>query len=438
MESALSEHRFEVSGGLSLVVTRELTAVVVDGWVEKEEVGAGTYIFAFAEDDDFVEIRARLRHPNSKNEFHRAFNELYNLMAGLLEAGCRVRVEGAWAEKMPQGHWTRPLALRPIFQHNLPPQERLPDLAPERVEEAVRDLPGRQNYTNLGERGFRHANGIVMTVLTSKAHRIAERSPLSCRLMTDYFDRGPLPASGWGEVWIGYWGHLGRGLPAALHIFPEEIGLVSDVQVNRYRVVDRDTLKDLSVLDFGSGPPLLYDRDQWLSFAKQCGDRGDYAMALRCCHQAGLCAGAGDEVAKEIAHWKEWQAYVPSEPVESGPLTFRGMEDLIDLIGFGERLRSIAEDIAWEIHDAESYRRQTQLLANILSYPVVTGHELLAAGVTPKVMEWLGLGSGPIAPPARYDTLFQLRLGEWIVWGTVCSGYMLVREEPQVLYKVAL
>ena len=73
----MSEHRFEVRGGLSLVVIRELTAVVTDGLVEKEEVGEGNFLFAFAQRADCVEIHAR---------------------------------------------------------HNLPPEERLPELSPEDVE----------------------------------------------------------------------------------------------------------------------------------------------------------------------------------------------------------------------------------------------------------------------------------------------------------------
>lgn len=423
----MTHHRFEVRGGLSLLVTRELTAVVTDGLVEKEEVGEGTFLFSFTQQPDHVEIQARLRHPQSETPFHRAFTPLFNLMAGLLEAGCQVRIEGPWAEKLPNGPPTQTtLALRPIFQHNLPPQERLPDLKPEDVEQAVRDLPQR-------------TTGIPMVVLRNKAHRIEGREPLSSRLMTDYFDQGPVPARSWGEVWIGYWVRLGQGRPAALHIFPYEVALVSDVQVHRYRIADRSTLKDLSVLDFGQGPPLLHKPEMWLRFAEQCGERCDYVTALRCCEQARLCATPEEQarVAEETAHWKEWQAYVP-EPQGQGPdLTFRGLDDLIARVGHAELLNSMAEEIGWELLDAESYRRQPGLLGNRLNYPVLTGQQLLAAGVTPRVLEWLGLGSGPIAPPARYPNLFEIRCGNWTLWGTVASAYLLIREEPTVLYKMS-
>lgn len=422
------------------MVTRELTAVVVDGWVEKDEVGEGTFIFSFCQRADHVEILARPRHPNSPEQRFRAFTPLYNLMAGLFEAGCQVRVEGAWAEKLPGGQPSaRPLALRPIFQHNLPPAERSPDLEPARVEEAVRDLPGRVNYTHEGDRGFRHANGVLMRVLTSKAHRIADYQPLSCRLMTDYFDQGPRLVSSWGELWIGYWSHLGRGLPAALHFFPEEVGLVSDVEVHRYRVADPATLKDLAVLDFGQGPPLLYNCDNWLGFAKQSGDRRDYSMALRCCELARRCASPAEQVKVDeaVAHWKEWQAYIP-RPQEEGPeVTIRSLADLVELIGFADRLQPLSEEIAWEIYEAESYHRQPRLLDPRLNYPGVSGRELLAAGVTPRVMKWLGLGT-TIEPPACYPTLFQIGCGEWVLWGTVASGYILLREEPLVLYKMSM
>ena len=431
------EHCFKV-GGAGLVFVRELCAVVVDGWVEKELVEQGSFIFAFDQQADHVLIQARPRHPG-QTEFFRGFTPLYNLMAGLLEAGCRVSVEGAWAEKLPQGQCSaRELALRPIFQHNLAPQERLPELAPALIEEAVADLPGRKNYRLEGDRGFRHENGILMSVLTNKAHRIAERSPLSAGLMTDYFDRGPRPASSWGEVWMGYWVRLGQGRPAGLHIFPQEIGLISDVEVHRYAIADVSTLNDLSVLDFGQGRPLLHDSGTWLGFAGQCGERRDYEMALRCCELARACARPEEQarVAEEVAHWKDWQAYV-AEPVDpGGPVVFRSTADLIELVGFADRLGSLSDSIAWEIYDAESYRRQTQLLDNLLDYPGLTGRELLAAGVTPRVMEWLGLGSGAIPPPARYPGIFQIRCGEWMIWGTVSSGYMFVREEPLVLYKV--
>lgn len=432
-------HRFEVSGGLSLIVVRELTAVVVGGWVEEEEVGEGTFLFSFCQRHQVVEIHARLRHPNSRHEFYRAFNPLYNLMAGLLEAGCRVQVEGEWAALMPTGHFSgRPLAVRPIFQHQLPPLDRAPDLDPAQVEEAVRDLPGRKNYQREAEREWRHANGIKIYALNRKAHRLFGSEPLSCRLMTDYFQKGPLPASSWGEVWVGYWVGLGSGRPAALHLFPEEVGLVSDVSVHRYAIADRSTLRDLSVLDFGSGPPLLHPCETWLKFATQCGQRADYAMALRCCEQAGLCALPGQEdlVARETAHWQEWQAYRPAS-AEPGPkLKIRSLTDLIDLIGFEKQLRDLAEDVDWEIQEAHDYRRQPQLLTHRLSYPVVTGKELLAAGVTPRVLDRLGLGYGPIPPPARYETIFQLRLGGWLLWGTVESATILLAEEPLVLYKL--
>ncbi len=435
------EHRFEVRGGLGLVVARELAAVVVGGWVEKEEVGEGSFIFSFAERSSCVEIRARLRHPQSPPERFRGLTPLYNLMAGLLEAGCQVRAEGVWAEKLPKGQATpRTLALRPIFQHNLPPEERHPELSLARVEEAVRDLPGRVDYTHEGDRVFRHANGIAMQVLTSKAHRIAWSEPPSCRLMTDYFDQGPRPVSSWGELWMGYWVNLGRGLPAALHLFPEEVGLVSDVYVHRYRVADRSTLQNFSELNFGQGPPLLYSPDNWLGFARQCGDRGDYVMALRCCELARKCgrSEAADRIAVAEAHWRDWQAYI-SQIQEAGPeISIRSLADLIDVVGFADRLRLISEEIAWEIYDAESYRRPTRLLDHLLDYPVRTGRELLAAGVTPRVMKWLGLGEGGIAPPERYQTIFQLRCGEWTLWGTVISGYMFIREEPLVLYKMSM
>lgn len=64
--------------------------------------------------------------------------------------------------------------------------------------------------------------------------------------------------------------------------------------------------------------------------------------------------------------------------------------------------------------------------------------KLLEARVTPKVIGWLGLGSGPIPPPAGYETIFQYRCGQWSLWGTVYSGYLLIPEEPTVLYKAAV
>jgi hypothetical protein len=437
----VSQHRFEVRGGLSLLVIQELAAVVTDGLVEQEEVGEGTFLFSFVQLPDCVEIQARLRHPQSETPFYRAFNPLFNLMAGLLEAGCQVRVEGPWADKLPNGVSNQPtLALRSIFQHNLTPEERLPDLTPADVEQAVLDLPTRSNYTHRGDREFCHSNGIVMLVLFNKAHRIDGREPLSCRLMTDYFDQGPLPAGSWGEVWIGYWVRLGQGRPFALHIFPDEIALVSDIQVHRYRIEDRSTLRDLSVLDFGKGPPLLHKAEAWLGFAEQCGERSDYQMALRCCEQARLCASPQEaaRVAEETAHWEEWQAYLPQSQPQGAEPVFASLDDLIAIVGHGEQLKALADEIAWELHEAESYRRQPRSLAHVLEYPVVTGHQLLAAGVTPRTLDWLGLGSGPIARPARYNTIFQIGCGDWTIWGTVPSGYLLLREDPSVLYRISM
>ena len=437
----MSEHLFEIAGPLSLFFARELTAVVVDGWVRDEEVTQAIFNFSFAQQGERLEIRACLRHPNSKEPFSRAFTPLYNLMAGLLEAGCQVRVQGDWAQKLPAGQPSpRPLALRAIFQHNLPPSERLPDLNPAQIEEAVTDLPSRHNFTLVGEREFRHANGLSLTVLTDQSHQISGRRPPSSRLMTDSFDRGPRLASSWGEVWIGHRDHRNQGRPAAVHIFPEEIGLVSDVEVYRYRIADRSTLRDLARLDFGQGPPLLHPFDTWLDFARTCGDLGDYALALGCCELAAGCASPEQQarLTQELARWREWQAYVPQAAESGGSVVVRGLNDLVELVGCEERLRAIADSIAWELREAESYHRQPGLLKNLLDYPQLTGRQLLEAGVTPKVMEWLGLGSGPIPPPARYETIFQYRCGHSTLWGTVCSGYLLIPEEPSVLYKAAL
>ena len=162
-------------------------------------------------------------------------------------------------------------------------------------------------------------------------------------------------------------------------------------------------------------------------------------MALRCCEMARRCASPAEQVKVDeaVAHWKEWQAYLHRPQPEGPELTFRSLADLIELIGFAERLRPLSEEIAWEIYEAESYRRPPRLLEHLLNYPGLSGRELLAAGVTPRVMKWLGLGQ-IIEAPAGYPTLFQIRCGEWTLWGTVASGYMLLREEPLVLYKMSM
>lgn len=447
----MNEHCLQILGGLSLTVVREAAAVFVDGWVEKEEVDQGAFLFRFAEIEGGVAITSRMRHPKSIYPMPELLTPMYNLVAGFWEAGCDVVASGAWPEKLPgQGRLIQPgerpqLALRPIFQHQLPPEERSVSLAPADIEAMVRDLATYRGFREErrvgGRRYLRHATGIQVEALKGRVHRIGERRPSSTGRMLDYFGRGVLPARSWGEVWMGYWVTRGCGRPEAVHVFPEEVALVHDFMVTRYRVEDRSTLNDFAALNFGSGVPLLYGVEAWLTFARNCGDRGDYAMALRCCQQGQLTAANEVErarVEQDAARWREWQAYAanPPAPVEAGPAPqIKSLQDLIEVVGCGERLSALAEEIRWEIYEAEAYHRPVRDLSNHFRYPCVTGRELLEAGFKPTVLGWLGLGSEPIAPPARYERIFAVPCGHWMVWGTVQSGYFVLREDPTVLYR---
>lgn len=484
------DHTIRVRSALGLPVVMEAAAMFVDALVDGRTVGESTFLFEFDESgNDEVLITARLRHPTSENPVRKALTPIYNLMAGFYRAGADVVVAGELAEVLPgRGALEHdPAGPRPaggitqIFEDHLSPVEKTPPVNPALLEEVFHALADVRDFASrLDDPHFRtlfpasgkdhrddatyyltHRDGLQFVALVKDdavyAHGIHAHVPLSARLQFDFFDVTPRAARTWGEVWVNH-SHGGRfARLGALEILPDEIALVHDIQIVRYRVDDRASLADLTDLGFGPGRSRVYSASVWLAIAEQYGENQRYQIALRCAEQAALVAESAEQAAladQEIDRWQGWLTFTAqqaagSERPERKPASI-SRQPLAALLArltpfCAARLKQVCDTIQLEHWDSHDSHRRVQALREIrevgpggigflLTYPRLTGQTLLDALVTPQALAHLGYRFEVIPPPVVLDDIFTIQCGDTVIWGSVESQRLIVRDDPNLVY----
>lgn len=488
-----ADHVIRVIGGLPVSAVIEATCIWVDGFVERSGVSSMHFMLdVMSGGEGTAIVTARLRHPQSENPIRKVLTPLYNLMAGFHKAGADVLVEGPLAGLLPgagrlqhdPAHRPPIVGIPPIFQDHLPPGQRLPPLEPAWLAEifAMLNAEGpfeaaaksddfrrafptvRRDPQSQGTFQLTHRSGTEVVVLTKggkvDSHAVEGRQPHSAGRAFCYVDIRPKPARTWGEAWVGFSFGGSRLAPEALEILPDEIAIVHDVEIYRYAIADRTTLADRRRIDFGPGKSAFLSASVWIGMAGQFGENGHFGLAMTCCVQAALMNESPElnaRAAEELARWGEWRNFrtgqaasaagqTPVEPVPVEPLA-----RLVAMVGsaYAEPLREIAGEIARLQWEAESYRRQPDPLCETalsatgkttvrIAYEDVTGHMLIAAGITPAVLVHLGFGDGPIPPPERYPWIFTLWCGGNRIFGTVASARLVLCDDPTVVYATRL
>ena len=336
----------------------EALGLFVDGFVEDKRVAARDFIFELpAERDHGVRFDAKLRHPASENPPSTIIGALYNLMAGFFKAGADVEINGPLSALLPgagrlhHDPHTRPVFLvRQIFEDRIQDAERTKAIEPAVLEEihdaledglligdAIDDPDFRAMFPSAAKDPrseitwlLTHSSGLEVAVLTkdgaAESHCILKHRPQSSGRMFGF----PIPQAkqvrSWGDAWIGHsWGGR-RTRPEGLEILPDEVAIIHDVSAYRYRIADRVTLNNLSMITFGTGPS-PYAAQVWLGMADQCGEVGNHDLAARCCDEAALC---GEDTATtafakaEAVYWRDWLTWSVSHPrIRTAPMDER-------------------------------------------------------------------------------------------------------------------
>jgi len=465
----------------------ETLGIFVAGFVEGTRIDASDFIFEIA-GHGIAEVCfvGELRHPGSENPSHKTIAALYSLMAGFHKAGADIEIAGPLGDLLPgRGRLAyaradmRPaFRVRQIFEDQLAEAERTKPIdaavleqihmalgAAAQIDARIDDPAFREIFPaasidprSASTRLLTHRSGVGVAVLTkdgiTQSHCILGHRPLSVGRLFGF----PVPVAkdvrSWGEAWIGHsWGGR-RAKPEGLEILPDEVAIIHDVSVYRYRIADRTTLGDLSKFTFGAGPSPFPAR-VWLGMAEQCGEAGNHELAARCCDEAER---SGDDAAMitqakcEAVHWRDWQAWAETRPIASTvPVTKSTLlpaAELVRRIGpiHADRLAALIGDMQFERANAHDHRRRVNDLPTraetgqgsarfALAYDNLTGRDLIAAKVPAEILAHLGVGE-PIPPPARFPEIFTLRCGDAIIWGSVETGCLILLTDPPVAYSV--
>jgi len=465
----------------------ETLGLFVAGFIEGNQIAASDFIFEIAEyADEKARFVARLRHPASENPSYKAIGALYSLMAGFHKAGADVEIEGPLSDLLPgKGRLAHAPAdtrsafrVCQIFEDQLHGTERTKPIEPEALEQIYMALDGAPRIGGLiDEPDFRaifpavskdprsdttwllrHSSDIEVAALETDgvvtSHCILGHRSLPLGRMFAF----PVPiitsVRTWGEAWIGHcWGGR-RARPEGLEMLPDEVAIIHDVSVYRYRIADRATLGDLSKITFGTGPSPFSAR-VWLGMAEQCAEAGNYELAARCCDEAALCGEDAKTTAfatGEAVHWRDRRQWIDAQPRSpSKPVTKTAALPIADLIqrlgpNCADQLTEVIRDMRFEREDAHDHRRRVNCIPAwpetghgnsrfSLSYDGLTGRDLIAATIPPQILLHLGV-SDPIPPPARFPRIFTLRCGDAVIWGAVETGCLILLGNRPLAYSI--
>ncbi len=484
----------------------EATCLFVDGFVEGESVHDRTFIYNFERHsltDYRILVKSRYPIPDARFDHDAAFGHLYLIFVGWYLAGADVEVQGCWKIAFPGKGCLKhkeqtELALRGMFEDELPKEMRTKFPDPETLSKVFRALPHRGSWNEVQrEEKFQesfleytvhpkssndiclqHRSGWKIDLILKNgqihAHRFQSVQPeVASEAGRVRCDREISNARTWWDAWIGLCGTKDVS-PKRLLKLPGEIAIFAH-SIHRYRIADIDSLANPQVVDFGPGFNPRWDVDYWLGLSDRFGNEGYVDIAIACSQQALATANAikvkspgaqlalpigrtvGDLVDAAEVEYLRWLDR--KESLEKHPVPHSRWEEKIKSYNL-KKLRALVGEvwhvaiddlvaaISQEHADSEDYHRKIGHIRECswnvggefgkLRYSRLFGSDLMDSKLPRSALAALGykISGDVIASHLEFEDIFTLTLGNERFWGTVTSRALVDCARPEDVYRL--
>lgn len=378
----------------------------------------------------------------------------YLLMAGFYKANFSVEYCGDHANRLPgNGRLISNLSpasaephlltLHRLFREHLDSQEGNQPLSVTALEDLHNLLTNTQSIEDLPKSAvIRFASDTQMLVTFSNAisvqlvianqqiesHSICGFTLGGITAKKGLRDDYPKEVRAWGEAWLAH-DDSNRNLLAGLLTLPGEVGLVTD-RLYRYRIEERESLKNRDNSHFGVGRSKVFDRGQWIRYAEKYFNLRRETMMAACLDQAAQLSENNvqlDEINGMRSNWKLYS-------LPSGQCSLRSLKEIRRRWGLAVHSRIAAVEASrLEAYEYSDYGRQVWHVPEV-SYTEGSPSRLVQAGFSHEAFELLTGQTAPQFLPDSITRLFCFDANNRRVWGHDSTGRYFLEEDPNTVF----